>query len=86
MRSVLDLQDGHPDLSGEMGAIAGGGRLFGGDRCQSGPALAANLLPTRALAAMIHEEARSRAAHTGIDRPADRPWPAHSLSLAFVPI
>lgn len=57
VRSVLDLRMGILTFREKWERFLGAGAFSLGP-LSSGPALAANLLPTRALAAVIHEEAR----------------------------
>ena len=68
VRSVLDLRMGILTFREKWERLLGAGAFSIGP-LSSGPALAANLLPTRALAAMIHEETgRGPLTQSSIDR------------------
>jgi UDP-N-acetylglucosamine diphosphorylase/glucosamine-1-phosphate N-acetyltransferase len=68
VRSVLDLRMGILTFREKWERLLGVGAFSMGP-LSSGPALAANLLPTRALAAMIHEEAgRGPLTQASVDR------------------
>jgi UDP-N-acetylglucosamine diphosphorylase/glucosamine-1-phosphate N-acetyltransferase len=68
VRSVLDLRMGILTFREKWERLLGAG-AFSLEPLSSGPALAANLLPTRALAAMIHEEAaRGPFSQASVDR------------------
>src|SRR5580704_7139070 len=74
VRSVLDLRMGILTFRETWERLLGAGAFSVGP-LSSGPALAANLLPTRALAAMIREETgRGPLTQASIDRLIRYPW------------